>query len=81
MAICSVCGDQMERPWDLVCYGCYIASLLPPWYQDAERYAYDKIWGHINATRKPRTGNDLLDSDKKTFYEQLSPLKRPPRLR
>lgn len=54
MAICQLCGDQIEDPSGSgICYGCHLASLLPAGYEEAEKYEHDYVWGHDNATRRP----------------------------
>jgi len=55
------CGGKKENLHAATCYGCHLASLLPPGYERSEEYAADPIWRHPNATRKPPTGLDILD--------------------
>ena len=77
--LCPVCGDGIEAGCHGVCYGCRLASFLPAWYQDAEQYCYDRIWGQINATRKPATGVPLLDATPRRPSECLWPRARVPK--
>ncbi|HUX16640.1 MAG TPA: hypothetical protein VMW52_09225, partial [Phycisphaerae bacterium] len=43
------------------CYDCYLAGLLPGWYQRAERYSPVPGGALTNATARPKTGIELLD--------------------
>lgn len=62
LIVCSKCGN----PYPLYyvngqCFECYCISLLPKWYQRAEKYVWCAALGLSLATKRPQTGNDLLD--------------------
>ena len=59
--LCPICGDKKEKHDTVVCYGCYLVSLLPPGYEGREEYEFDPVWKHDNATAKPPTGVGILD--------------------
>jgi len=65
---CRLCGGPIETPWKDVCYGCYLAGLVPAGYERRERYEPDPFWTWPdgtpiqNATRKPLTGLAILDA-------------------
>ena len=61
---CRVCNQQYPAIYlgsSGVCCECRWAAYLPSWYKKAEKYMYDPIWGHKNATRRPATGVSFLD--------------------
>ncbi len=64
MRICVTCGERLEDPNSTVdlCFGCRLGELVPAWYPDAEAYQWDGVHNHWRATRKPRTGWDILDA-------------------
>ena len=62
MTTCSDCGDKVEAGQDGLCYGCEIARRLPKDYELQERYVLDPALGHKNATCRPPTGMEWLDT-------------------
>ncbi len=54
-------------------YEKFLHALVPDWYPDAERYEFRPELGHRNATQKPPTGNDLLDSTPRRISETTLP--------
>ena len=61
MNLCEQCGDKIETPGKTgICLGCHCFNKLPRWYQKAETYIEGPD-GHANATKKPLTGDDMLD--------------------
>jgi transcription initiation factor TFIIIB Brf1 subunit/transcription initiation factor TFIIB len=65
---CPICGETKEQPTARTCYGCYLDGLVPGEYRFLEGYQWDAVWGHQNASARPRTGVQILD------------LSRPPRI-
>jgi len=80
---CTACGGKIETPWRRgLCYGCHLDSLVPRDYPAREMYAYDAVWGQINATRRPPTGVPVLDDRPgPRLSEKLLMCRRKPRLR
>jgi hypothetical protein len=67
-ARCMICGEKVEQDGrssagsgPSVCYGCYLDGLVPGQYRFLEGYAFDEVWGHVNATARPGTGVPVLD--------------------
>ena len=63
MRQCVKCGERLEDPNSTVplCFGCRLGALVPDGYETRERYFLDTAWDLYRATRKPRTGLDILD--------------------
>jgi len=62
---CVVCGEEVpEYVLDGKgrCTGCHWDLYIPEGYEDAEHYALDKTWGHLNAERSPALGVAFLDA-------------------
>ena len=65
---CEQCGleapEYYIRPnkrGRLECYGCHLDAHIPRWYHILERYRWDEVWGHENATKRPALGVTFLD--------------------
>ena len=61
---CPGC-KQFCSPHDIrgggICYGCHLDSLIPGWYERAEKAEWDDIDKIKKATRHPKTGVPILD--------------------
>lgn len=79
---CPKCGGKQEQPGrEGICYACHLEGLVPPGYSRKEDYAFDRTWGHVNATRKPPTGIGLLDQPHgETIQVMLLKCRSRPRL-
>lgn len=54
-----------------ICYDCWLDSLIPFWYEEAEKYRWDGILELSRATRQPQTQNQLLDARPMTIRDAL----------
>ena len=52
-----------------LCETCRIATWLPADYQRREEYAFDRVWQHSNARKKPPTGVPFLDDQPPRIFE------------
>ena len=61
---CIVCKEPTPTHLlrDNLCPGCILDRYIPRDYQDKEKYEFDPIWQHDNATAKPKTGVLILDA-------------------
>lgn len=78
---CKKCGQTITESLSRkkMCYSCYLNSFIPGWYPRREAYAFDVVYKHSNATRRPKTGVALLDSKPPTLAERSVYLNKKPR--
>ena len=67
--ICPRCKGKFENPHttNKVCYACSLEKQIPRKYMTREAYRHEA--GISIATRKPKTGNAILDSSIIIFWE------------
>ena len=68
------CGHRADEPHRSTCETCESKSKLPHRYFIWEHYQKDPLYStpgipHYNATENPRTGNNLLDTEKIKFSQ------------
>lgn len=82
MAKCSECEHEMPEidiRADGLCYGCHLDTYIPRDYQALERYVWDEVWGHDNATHRPQMGVAFLDQHN-DIWELIAACVRKPRI-
>jgi len=63
-----------------VCDACKWDGYIPGDYGIRERYRFDPIWGHENATQRPPLGMPFLDERRLLLQEMVAMANRKPRM-
>lgn len=80
--ICKACNKDVADALFMrggICFGCWLDSFIPPNYQRREHYAYDPVWGQLNATRRAPLGVPFLDAKGSKVCDILRLTKQRPR--
>ena len=78
--VCARCGDRVADHYleGGLCYSCHLDTYIPRGYQRAEKYEWDELWEHWNATCRPALGVPFLDRDGPEMRGEMLMAKRKP---
>ena len=64
--VCIKCGDKRDETYKPieVCSGCAPNRYIPRWFEDAEDYKLDEVYGILRATKSPKSGVAMIDTPK-----------------
>lgn len=81
--VCPQCreahGDPLYVGPGGLCYGCWLDTYIPFGHEGREKYEYDSVWGHLNATCRPPLGVEFLDAKGSKVCEILRATRQRPR--
>ncbi len=78
---CVKCGQVVPAYYlsQGYCDCCKWDTWIPAGFDRREQYAVSKIWGHVNATKRPALGVSFLDDRRLAAGELLAMCKNVPR--